>query len=120
MAGKYAHLWHQVESFRVRILPALKSMFRFYAIYSNHAPTPKYNKRRRGYTSAARLVRICNKSRNSTNATNEQTKEHKFFGIRTSERTEATYVRMFDLNVDVSEVRQILINGNCLCSNVQN
>ena len=57
---------------------------------------------------------------NSTNATNEQIKEHNFFGIRTSERTKAAYVRMFDLNVDVSEVRQILINGNCLCSNVQN
>ena len=27
-------------------------------IYSNHAPTPKYNKRCRGYTSAARLVYV--------------------------------------------------------------
>ena len=40
-------------------------------IYSNHAPTPKYNKRRRGYTSAARLVYVIKAETQQTQETNK-------------------------------------------------
>ena len=61
-------------------------------IYSNHAPTPKYNKCRRGYTSAERQVYVIKAETQQTQQTNKRKNIIFLEYIQASEPRQRTYV----------------------------